>query len=625
MDNTAPTAGITNNTISTELTCSRTTISVTATGGVSYAWSGSLGSNAAASISAPGTYTVTVTGANGCSTTSSITITQDIATPGASIANNNGLALSCSIPSTTLTASGNGSYAWSTSATSAAITVTTAGTYTVTVTGTNGCTSTAAVATTMDNTAPTAGITNNEGTTELTCTTTSISVTATGGASYAWSGSLGNNASASITTPGTYTVTVTGANGCTSTSAITITQDIAAPGASIANNNGLALSCSIPSTTLTASGNGTFTWSTSATTAAITVSSAGTYTVTVTGTNGCTSTAAVTTTMNNTAPTAGITNNTGSSELTCTITSISVIATGGASYTWSGGLGSNAAALITSAGTYTVTVTGNNGCKSTSSIVVTESTGLPSVSILNNTGTSVLNCNTTSISLTATGGASYSWNNSMGTNATISVTQPGTYVVTVTSVNGCQSSSSIVITQDIAVPTAGIVNNTGSTELNCLHGSISLTATGGSSYSWSNGTGVVGGAAAISISSPGTYTVTVSNANGCSTTSSIHISQDFTIPVIATQPSKIARKVTLNLIPVAYNVTVSGTGNFNYQWYRNTTDANVGGEAIAGANASSYVPSTAVASTYYYYVVVSNNSGCTVTSDVTGYITVCGP
>jgi hypothetical protein len=387
----------------------------------------------------------------------------------------------------------------------------------------------------------------------------------------------------------------------------------------------LALSCSIPSTTLTASGNGSYLWSNAASTAAITVTSAGTYTVTVTGANGCTSTAAVTTTMDNTAPTAGITNNTASSSLTCTIASISVTATGGVSYVWSSGLGSDASALITSAGTYTVTVSGANGCTSSSAITISESTGLPSVSIANNTGTAVLNCNTTSISLTASGGTSYSWNNNMGTNATISVTQPGTYLVTVSAANGCQSSSSIVITQNIAVPTSGITNNTGSAELNCTYGSISLTATGGSSYAWSNGSGSVGSNAQLTVTSPGTYTVIVSNASGCSATSSIVISQDFSIPVIASQPSRITRKVTLNLIPVAYNVGVSGSGSFNYQWYRNTTDSNVGGTLIPGANSSSYVPSTAVVSTYYYYVVVSNNSGCTVTSDVTGYITVCGP
>jgi hypothetical protein len=99
----------------------------------------------------------------------------------------------------------------------------------VTVTGANGCTSTADITLTQNITAPAAGITNNSGTTVLTCTTTSVSVTATGGVSYAWSGGLGSNAGVTITAPGTYTVTVTGTNGCTSTADITITQDVTPP------------------------------------------------------------------------------------------------------------------------------------------------------------------------------------------------------------------------------------------------------------------------------------------------------------------------------------------------------------------------------------------------------------
>ncbi len=76
---------------------------------------------------------------------------------------------------------------------------------------------------------PVAGITNNSGFTELTCTNTSVSVTATGGATYSWDNGLGNNANASITTPGTYTVTVTSAAGCTDTESIVITQNITPP------------------------------------------------------------------------------------------------------------------------------------------------------------------------------------------------------------------------------------------------------------------------------------------------------------------------------------------------------------------------------------------------------------
>ena len=102
--------------------------------------------------------------------------------------------------------------------------MTTAGTYTVTVTAANGCTSTSSKEVFEDTTPPTAGITNNSGTTELTCIQTSISLTATGGVSYAWS-SGENTANISVTTAGTYTVTVTGANGCTSTASTDITGE----------------------------------------------------------------------------------------------------------------------------------------------------------------------------------------------------------------------------------------------------------------------------------------------------------------------------------------------------------------------------------------------------------------
>ena len=80
---------------------------------------------------------------------------------------------------------------------------------------------------------PIAGITNNSGSTVLTCALSSISVTATGGQAYSWDGGLGNSAAASITAPGTYTVTVTGANGCSATSSISVTQNLNLPAAPV--------------------------------------------------------------------------------------------------------------------------------------------------------------------------------------------------------------------------------------------------------------------------------------------------------------------------------------------------------------------------------------------------------
>ncbi len=96
------------------------------------------------------------------------------------------------------------------------------GTYQASFTNAAGCDSTAFLNLSL-NLTPIAGITNNTGTTQLSCAVTSISVTATGGATYLWSSGLGTDANATITTAGTYTVTVTSADGCSAQASITVT------------------------------------------------------------------------------------------------------------------------------------------------------------------------------------------------------------------------------------------------------------------------------------------------------------------------------------------------------------------------------------------------------------------
>ncbi len=103
--------------------------------------------------------------------------------------------------------------------------------------------------------------------------------------------------------------------------------------------------------------------------------------------------------------------------------------------------------------------------------------------------------------------------------------------MTVTGANGCFDTDFVVITQDVTLPIPAITNNTGVTELTCSVTEISLTASGGDAYSWSDGTTVVGtDVADLLVSDPGTYTVTVTGANGCSDTASIEITQDISPP-----------------------------------------------------------------------------------------------
>jgi gliding motility-associated-like protein len=97
--------------------------------------------------------------------------------------------------------------------------------YTLTVTDASGCSEDGTVTVIVDDTPPVVAITNNTGSTTLTCTQLEINVTATGAIGYTWDNGLGNIASPSITAPGIYTVTGISANGCEAQAQIEITQD----------------------------------------------------------------------------------------------------------------------------------------------------------------------------------------------------------------------------------------------------------------------------------------------------------------------------------------------------------------------------------------------------------------
>ncbi|MBK7634100.1 MAG: hypothetical protein IPJ13_07240 [Saprospiraceae bacterium] len=391
--------------------------------------------------------------------------------------------------------------------------MTTPGTYTVTVTSSNGCTSTSSTIVTQDITPPTV-TTSNDG--PLTCAKTSVTLTATGGGSYEWSGG-GISSTKIVTTPDTYTVTVTSANGCTSTSSTIVNQDITPP--TVTTSNDGPLTCAKTSVTLTATGGGSYVWSGGGTSSTKVVTTPGTYTVTVTLANGCISTSSTIVNQDITPPTVTTSND---GPLTCAKTSVTLTATGGSSYEWAGG-GTSSTKVVTTPGTYTVTVTSSNGCTSTSSTTVSQDITPPTVTTSND---GPLTCAKTSVTLTATGGSSYEWAGG-GTSSTKVVTTPGTYTVTVTSSNGCTSTSSTTVSQDITPPTVTTSNDG---PLTCAKTSVTLTATGGGSYVWSDG----GTSSTKVVTTPGTYTVTVTAANGCTSTSSTTVIENVTRPTVTT-------------------------------------------------------------------------------------------
>ena len=93
---------------------------------------------------------------------------------------------------------------------------------------------------------------------------------------------------------------------------------------------------------------------------------------------------------------------------------------------------------------------------------------------------------------------------------------------------------------------------------------------------------------------------------------------------ITTQPSSAVQNLKLNDTASTLTVGHSAVSAASYQWYKNTTASNTGGEAISGATSISYTPATDLAGEFYYYVVITNN-GCSVTSNVSGRVFISNP
>ena len=477
--------------------CPGSTSTLTASSGSSYIWS--TGEATASITKGAGTYTVTVTDSNGCTSSDFKTITEYSVTA-ASISGGTEV---CPGSTSTLTASSGSSYIWSTGEATASVTKG-AGTYRVTVTDANGCTS-AAFKTITQYSVSAASI---SGTTSVCSGSTSI-LTASSGSSYIWST---GEATASVTKgAGTYTVTVTDSNGCTSSAFKTITEY----SVSAASISGTTSVCPGSTSTLTASSGSSYIWSTGEATASVT-KGAGTYTVTVTDSNGCISSAFKTITEYNAVSISGTTS-------VCPSSTSTLTASSGSSYIWS--TGEATASITKGAGTYTVTVTDSNGCTSSASKTITEY----SVTAASISGTTSV-CPGSTSTLTASSGSSYTWSTG---EATASVTKgAGTYMVTVTDANGCQSAASKTITEYSV--TAGL---TSSNDITCAQSSSTLTATGGGTYLWENNLTTSTRTVAVA----GTYQVTITSISGCFVVKSATVSENKTVPsapnVTVTQPS----------------------------------------------------------------------------------------
>jgi gliding motility-associated-like protein len=191
---------------------------------------------------------------------------------------------------------------------------------------------------------------------------------------------------------------------------------------------------------------------------------------------------------------------------------------GGQFYSWNPNGETNNAIVVTDPGTYGVDVLFDNGCSQSLSLDITQDTLSPIGVIQNLSGTDELTCNQTSIMLQASGGVSYQWING-GTNSQQSITQPGMVEVEVTAANFCLDTVSYTLTQDIVPPVVNI--SATNPTFDCFVDEIALTVSGNAqNYVWANGLGT---ANTIDCNQSGTYAVTGTALNGCTTSANINL------------------------------------------------------------------------------------------------------
>ncbi len=552
-----PSAVVASSSVTTAIACNggSATVAVSATGGTApYTGTGSFSQ-------AAGSHTYTVTDANGCTATTTITVTQ----PSAVVASSTqGAAIACNGGSTTVTVSatgGTGTYT-GTGLFSGQL----AGPHTYTVTDANGCSTTTSITITQ----PSAITASSSVTTAIACNggSATVAVSATGGtAPYTGTGSLTGQLA------GPHTYTVTDANGCSTTTTITVTQPTAVSASSSVTT---AIACFGGSATVAVSATGgtapyTGTGSFS--------QAAGSHTYTVSDANGCSTSTSVTVSQ----PTAVVASSVQGDAIACNggSTTVTVSATGGTgSYTGTG-------TFTVGAGTYNYNVSDANGCSTSTSITVTQ----PSqVSVSASAGTIACFGGSATVTVSATGGTgSYT---GAGTFSQFA----GTMSYTVTDANGCSASTTVTLTQPTKVEGATSTTPSGCTGAT---GTASVTGTGGTgtySYLWSNGQATAT-ATGLAV---GTYTVTLTDGNGCTGTATATVGGTGGAPGT---PGSIVGPVSVcrSTSGIVYSVpAVSGAASYN--WSLPT--------GVTGSSTSNSI-TVAVSSTYVGgFICVSATNAC---------------
>jgi hypothetical protein len=420
------------------------------------------------------------------------------------------------------------------------------------------------------------------------CSGSSTTLNATGATTYTWEpGSLtGTSVSVSPTSTTTYTVTGNDPGGCSNTNTVTVTVN---PAPTVVANGGPTSVCSGSPVTLTGSGAASYTWDNGITDGvAFNPTATTTYMVTGTDVNGCQGMDMITV---NVDPLPTVT---ASSTASSVCPGDPVILTGGGSavlFIWDNSVTDGVAFNPTTTTTYQVDGADANGCSSSATITVTVNP-LPTVTA-NSSSASV--CMGGSVTLTGGGATSYTWDNSVTDGVSFVPASTITYMVTGTDGNtGCVNTATTTVTVN-ALPIVDL-----GPDVTQCEGPVTLDAgNAGSTYVWSNSNSTQ----TISVSSSGTYSVVVTDPNGCTGSD--------------------GATVTINALPT---VTATASGNtvcFDDANVTLTGTPAAGTWSGTGVTGSSFDPSTAGNGSHVCTYTFTDANGCTNTATTSIQVNAC--
>jgi gliding motility-associated-like protein len=619
-------------------------------------------------ITSAATYTLTATNpANGCTSTSSVTVTADHQQPTAVVLPAD--SITCQFPSVILSGSGSSTgapfqYNWTAGPGGNIVSggntlsplVNASSTYTLLVVNIlNACTSTASV-TVVSDTNVVVAIANAPDT--LNCQTGMVTLNANGSTAgtsitYAWTTTTGsiaggqNTANPTATLPGTYQLLLTNtANGCSATDIAIVGQDTLHPNLQI-DSTGL-LTCAIPNQTIQAHnlslpGQFSYHWTSSMggnifsgdSTLAPVVNEPGSFTLTAINlVTGCSSNISTTVQQEAGVP---IVNAAVPAIVTCNTPTVTLNTSGSSTgpnfvYQWIAGNGGHivsgdqtGAPVVDQPGSYALTITNSsNGCTSSAAVTVQRDTVTPKFSVI---PPAVLTCflpaeNLQVQNLTLPGTFTYQWNVagagnivSGGTTLSPLVSAGGLYrLVATNQQNGCTSTLFVAVDSNISTP-ALIVSQP--QLLTCANPTISLPVVnqslpGNFTYSWASAAGgnILSGNTNLNpiVNAAGSYVITATNTdNGCSNTTSVNISIDTLTPVVQIATPAIVTCANPNTTLQTQNLSLPGT--FTYTW-----TATNGGTILSSNNILSPTIGTGGD---YSLLVTNTTNGCTSTEAVT--------